>query len=458
MSAAVILALWLLWAEWKRGVGVAALASLAFLMGVLPWMVLGPSSGSLMTQYGQRVQAVIAQRYPVLVPRAVPTAVPAAPVIPAPVPSPAATPSDIAPPATGVPSGPTASTVPPADPGVPFVVDHLLHNLVTSAMIFPVTSEFLSMREVVKDGESFWRPRWDGGMTGLSAFMLVLNLALVAFGIGTAFQRHRLRGLLPIGVLLLYLTANSLARTSGGRYVVPVDWILVAYYCVALAELVHATRALLRGKTTVTPGLPVREPARTRRVLDSTVSGFAQFAAHLLPILASVLLVGALVPLAGVLYPRRYVRADNAILLQKLEGDVVESSARQDLAAFMQQPGAVIVQGRALYPLFYRWGQGEPTRYAPYHAREYPRLVFVLIGPQGTRHVILAASQPPMIPNAADVIVLGCQGREAGYDIIHAIVVTAESADLRAVLERNPQAPLKCPLPEPVCDNNHNCY
>jgi len=80
-------------------------------------------------------------------------------------------------------------------------------------------------------------------MTGLSAFMLMLNLGLVAFGIGTAFQSDRLRGLLPVGVLLLYLTANSLARTSGGRYVVPVDWILVAYYCVAMAELVHATGA-----------------------------------------------------------------------------------------------------------------------------------------------------------------------------------------------------------------------
>jgi hypothetical protein len=348
--------------------------------------------------------------------------------------------------------------VPPADPGVPFVVDHLLHNLVTSALIFPGTPEFLSMREVVKDGEAFWRPRWDGGMTGLSAFMLVLNLALVAFGIGTAFQRDGLRGLLPIGVLVLYLTANSLARTSGGRYVVPVDWILVAYYCIALAELVHATKGWLRGTTTVTTGPPVRKPADTRRALDSTTSGFARLAAHSLPILAFMLVLGAVVPLAGALYPMRYTPADNAILLQRLEGDAVESNAGQNLATFMQQPGAVVVQGRALYPLFYRLGQGEPTRYAPYTARDYPRTVFMLIGPKGTHHVLLAASQPQTIPNAVDVIVLGCQVREQGYDIINAILVTVESPDLQQVLERYPPAPLNCPLTEPVCDNNKNCY
>jgi len=341
---------------------------------------------------------------------------------------------------------------------VPFVVDHLLHNLVTSAMIFPFTPEFLSMREVVKEGEPFWRPRWDGGMTGLSGFMLVLNLGLVAFGFGTAFQRHRLRGLLPIGALLLYLAANSLARTSGGRYVVPVDWILVAYYCVALAELVHATHSWLRGTTTVTPRLPVRRPAHTRRAPDSTASDFAQFAARRLPILAFVLLLGALVPLAGVLYPRLYAQTDTAILVQRLGDRIGQGAARQDLAAFLQQPGAVIVQGRVLYPLFHRLGEGEPTRYAPYTARDYPRTVFVLIGPNGAQHVLLAASQPQTMPNAADAIVLGCQVREQGYDIIQAIVVTVESADLQAVLERDPPAALNCPLPEPVCDNNRNCY
>jgi len=288
--------------------------------------------------------------------------------------------------------------------------------------------------------------------------MLMLNLGLVAFGIGTAFQSDRLRGLLPVGVLLLYLTANSLARTSGGRYVVPVDWILVAYYCVAMAELVHATGAWISGRAKVTAGHPVRKPAHTRRAPGSTALGLAQFTAHALPILACILVLGSLVPLAGVLYPRRYAPTDNAVLLQRLEGRVVQSLAGQDLAAFVQQPGAVIAQGRALYPLFYRWGEGEPTRYAPYTARDYARTVFVLIGPQGIQYVMLAASQAQTIPNAADAMVLGCLGREQGYDIIHAIVVTVESAQQQAALERTPPAALGCPLPEPVCDANRNCY
>jgi len=46
-----------------------------------------------------------------------------------------------------------------------------------------------------------------------------------------------------------------------------------------------------------------------------------------------------------------------------------------------------------------------------------------------------------------------------GYDIIHAIVVTVESrTQQQAVLERTPPAALGCPLPEPVCDANRNCY
>jgi len=469
MAAAALLALWLMRTEWRRAVGITALASLAFLMAVLPWLVLGPSSGSLISQYGQRVQAVIAQRYPALVPTLSP-APPAAPALrmtqpapssPAAAPTPPATPVDAAPPAApaeDVPPENPAPIVPPADPGVPFIVDHLLHNLVTSALVFPVTPEFLSVREVVKDGEAFWRPRWGGAMTALSAWMLALNLMIVAFGIGAAFQRDRLRGLVPIVVLLLYLSANALARTSGGRYVVPVDWIVVAYYCVGLAELVHATRAFVRGRATVTPGMPTGRSARTQRPATRAGAGSAHVAARPLTILVSVLILGALVPLAGVLHPRRYAPVDDMVLLQRVQSREVQSARTQDVAAFLQQPGAVVVQGRALYPLFYRQGQGEPTRYAPYHPREYPRLVFVLIGPQGMQHVMLAASGPQVIPNAADVTVLGCRLREAGYDMIQALVVTVEGPDQQSALERDPAASLRCPLPEPVCDDNGNCF
>ncbi len=243
LAGVMLLAWWVYRPQVRQGLMASALASVAFLMGVLPWLMLGPSSGSLVVQYGDRVRAVIAQRFPrpTATPASVPAALPSAASAPggiAPVPSSASAPSA---PQVLVPT--TAVVTPQVDPGPPFLVDHFLHNLITSALIFPASPQLLGVRSVVKDGEAFWRPRWAGDMSALSAVMLTLSLVLVAFGLGIVAQRDRLRGLLPFCVLLLYLGADSFARTSGGRYIVPVDWILVAYFSVAVAEIVAAAAA-----------------------------------------------------------------------------------------------------------------------------------------------------------------------------------------------------------------------
>lgn len=454
MAATALLVIWLYRSHRTRGLGTAALALLAFLMGVLPWMTLGPRSGSLLAFYGQRIEDVIAQRYP----RAAATPLPEVSATP--------TASTLAvAPAAPVPVAPApafAQFAPPADPGLPFIADHFLHNLVTSGMIFPDSPQFLLVKSVVKEEQDFWLPRWNGSMSHLSAFMLVLSLAWVAFGIGTAVQRDRLRGVVPIAVLLLYLAANSLARTSGGRYIVPVDWILVVYFSIAIAELVHATSSLFQGESIRTPAaypeLPrerVAAPFRPAKSAEWTAARLLNKASHPLVAPLLVLLIGALIPLAGVLYPPRYTATETSILLAELRRYLPQAGGGEvALEAFLQHPDAMLLQGRLLYPLHYRQGQGEPTRYAPYTARDYPRTVFVLIGLRGSKYVMLPGDRPGRLPNASDAIVLGCLDRQSG--LISALAVALPN--LRAGLERSPVAPLNCPLPEPVCDNNGNCY
>jgi len=466
MAGIALLAVWLYRQHWKKALGTAALASLAFLVAVLPWMTVGPSSGSLLTLYGERVQAVIAQRY--------------APATLTPVPAPPTTPVASAPemppatPITSAPEMPSATSVPviatlqprqfslPANLGLPFVVDHFLHNLVTSSLIFPDSPQFLSVRSIVKEGEDFWRPRWNGSMSPLATFMLVFSLAGVAFGLGTAVQRDRLRGLVPIAGLLLYLAANSLARTSGGRYIVPVDWILIGYFSIAIAELVHTTRSFIGRGSIATLTSPSAGPRARHSVAPKPGNSAAMLAGPLLqkasrPLvsLILVLLLGSLIPLAGVLYPRRYADTGGPTLFAEMQKYVPQAAGSVgEIEAFLQHPDAVLLQGRLLYPLHYRWGQGEPTRYAPYTARDYPRTVFMLIGPHGMSHVLLPGDVPALLPNASDAIVLGCWDHQDNLISALAVALPVQQTGMT----RSPAAPLSCPLPEPVCDNNGNCH
>jgi hypothetical protein len=447
MAGVLVLVVWLRRFQLRRGLVVAALSLLAFLVPVTPWMVLGPGSGSLLALYGQRIQDVIAQRYPQ-----------PAPTLPAiateSLGTPEISPTSVAPVA---PIPVAQPPEPPADPGLPFAMDHYLHNLVTSALIFPDSPVFVSVREAVKQGEDFWLPRWGGEMTATAAGMLIINLALVAFGVGAASQRNGWRGWIPMAGMGIYLAANSLARTSGGRYLVPVDWILVIYFSIAVAELLDAAQSYVFGRSLrlaapAPRGQPVAHTSGPAAASYVKRTGIFIRPFHSAAILISLLLIGGLVPLAGVIYPRRYAHVEPAALLKMIE----PIAARVDPDTFLVQPDAVVLQGRALYPAFYRQGLGEPTRYAPYAARDYPRTVFMLIGPHGFVHVLVPGKAPSSLPHASDAIVLGCKFREQDYSMVSALLVVLPEES--AVISRGPGAPIACPVPDPVCDTSGNCH
>jgi hypothetical protein len=281
-----------------RLLAVAGMTLLAFFAGIAPWLVFGPSAGSVFSLYGQRLRDMVALRYPRSVPVSTPSPRPTPAGSPVPVPTAA-----IKPPLSAVP--PTLPILPAPNPGMWFGVPQYIHNLVTASLIFPDSPEFLGIKDTVKGGEAFWLPRWDGGMSPMAGGMLVLNLAILAFGLGAVAQRRRWSGLLPLAVLLAYFAANAIARTSGGRYLVPADWILLIYYAVALAELVSLLRHFYLRATDI--------PELARSPDDGVPSSEWRTTATAI---ASLLLIGALVPLAGVvsaLVLRRFAASDGTL-------------------------------------------------------------------------------------------------------------------------------------------------
>ena len=435
------------------GLLMSGLALVAFLSGIAPWMLFGSGGGSLVDFYGRRIQSVVEQRYPQLsptppqsVPRTAETAMPAPTESSGPdvaVPQVQQTP---APAPTALPPG-ARPLPPPTTSGPPFYVLHYLHNVITSALVFPGSPEFLSVNDTLRGGEDFWQLRWNGRMSSVAAGMLIVNLLIVGFGLGAAYQRLRWRGLLPLAVFLIYHAANALARTSGGRYLVPADWIPVCYYGLGLAELLRLLDSLVRPQSLAPRGAAAaprasEEPAWSLRTLS---------------ILPGLFLIGCLVPLAGVLHPLRYPPQPATALIDESNPYMGSLGLNlEDVQAFLTQPGAVVLKGRALYPRFYKRGAGVLFSNPPFHALDYPRTIFDLIGPHGMVYVILPGRAPVTLPNASDAIVLGCRDDDPYYNLVNALAVVLPRQAV--AMARRPAAPLSCPLPEPLCDNNGNCY
>jgi len=331
------------------------------------------------------------------------------------------------------------------------VVNHFVHNLITSVLILPTTPFFHDLRTMIYEIRPFWEKmgvHWTGALTPIEAISLSINLLILSVGIGVSWKRLGIAGLVPLGVFLAYHFSAALARASGGRYIVPVDWVVIVYFGIGLIQLLFWGSAIFDLHFEGEQRFPLQK-----------IFSFKKGVFTLLPFL---LFVGAMTVLDQAM-PRRYPALTKAQILDiMIKKDLLAQAGvdTQELSAFLAEPDARAYLGLALFPRFYFSDEGDDySGFEPVSPKNYPRLFFTMIGPQdsnlfGTQAILPFSRSPEYFPNATDLILIGCQHKKPSYiDAVFVVIIGEEEA----VYVRSPGAPLSCPLPEPVCDNNRVC-
>ena len=334
-----------------------------------------------------------------------------------------------------------------------FASIHFFNNLRSAALILPTWLSNDDLLRILRPpvGVTLWSIDWDGSLTPLAGFLLFVNLALAALGVGSAWARWRLAGLMPLIVFGAYMAANALARTSGGRYIIPVDWIVYFYFGLGLVQLSGWLGSLFGWDTARFA------PSIAGQQQNPPVKGRSRVWVWGMIIPLGFLLLGATTVLLERAFPPRYPARSQAGLaaevlpLEKLTGAGISAG---ELESFLAGRTARLYLGRALYPRYYGIDQGETDRFSHYGVRQYPRLALTLIGAHGNTGVILPLMEAPAyLPNGSDVIALGCQGEDDHLDALLLVVLQPDET----ILLRSPSAALTCPLPEPVCENSQSC-
>jgi hypothetical protein len=426
----IALVLWIYRRKNRVWVTLSSLVLAVALAGVLPWLAGNGQGRSIVDLYLGRIKEVIRTRYPnfqlpgdSMLPKSTEFAAIDDPVF--------------------YFSHPAAQT---ADKSIlAFSIDNFLNNLTTTVQVLPYTPYYQDLRHTVTDGENFWKPYWDGSMSPWAKVMLPINLILVALGLGTAWKRARLSGMIPLMVMLAFYAMNALARTSGGRYLVPVDWVVILYYFLGILALVEIVSAFFHPRlfAQTIPAANVQTVIVFNRAAWARIFGVVFLFA----------LIGMLIPLSGNFFERRYPPLTRKELGQQFVAQAGKPGISSiELNKFLATPRSVILQGRILYPRAFDKDQGWAVSiYTFYRPKPYPRMLFTLIGPNGEARVVFPSIQGVPIPNASDATILGCW--QNGYVQAWA-VLPGDSAQL---IKSAPATPLTCPLAEPVCDNNHHC-
>jgi hypothetical protein len=327
------------------------------------------------------------------------------------------------------------------------IVNHFFHNLITSTLFLPNSLVFDDLWNTVKLGAPYWKQDWTGGDVANGHIIFIgLNLVIVSIGIGSLWEARKFKTLLALSLFFMYATANSVGFTSGGRYIVPMDWLIVLFFMAGLLQLVtwflQWTEFLPASYSIVEDQVVEHKP-----MLNS--ASMVQVAGTL----TLTFMLGALIPLADVLFEKRYQSQEPVALLSALEeqGFLLQAGfEKEDLSDFLKDPQARILEGRVLYPRYYLAGAGEPKLNPPYMINDHPRLAFTLIGPgmPSGLGVVLAGEMPSLSLHMADVVVIGCVDPLFGASSINAIAVIVKTGPV-GVLYREPSAPLQCPLQEP---------
>ncbi len=285
-----------------------------------------------------------------------------------------------------------------------FVTNHFLNTQIGGLLTLPLIEPFNGLRAPVN---LYWI-EWNGTLEWYNLALVIFYLAVIAIGVGAAWSRYKWVGLTPLAFSVGYALANGISRFSSWRYNLPVDWVVYFYFGIGAIEILVWVSSLFGANVSKMSSYPndldavrfARQIVRQDRRQDMPSKS-----RHVVLITAFVLL-GSLPWLAQGIAQPRYTSTTEELKQQViLQEPLVEE--------FLSQPNSMILQGRLLYPRFFRRNDGifSTTPWAVYAVRDFSRLGFIVLN-TGANSVIFPANQPINLTHGADVIVVGCQRKD----------------------------------------------
>ena len=217
----------------------------------------------------------------------------------------------------------------------------------------PINAPFIKRTAIT--AQPLWdlkypKPLWLSELSFENLVMLLINLLMVVTGIILVYQKWGIPGLTPLLIQIGYFLGNAAAMTSGERYLLPVNWVTLMYYCIALVALSNSLFHIL---------LPNQWPAAFRTPLNLTKPSSTQVTGtsirQISIILGAFLIIG-IVPYAVDFLPDRLPQESNGQVnatAYKLisKQTTLNTKAWQN---FLASQSAAVIQGKAYHPRIYQ--------------------------------------------------------------------------------------------------------
>jgi len=289
-----------------------------------------------------------------------------------------------------------------------FVADNFVRNQMLNFMTMPLSLQLRDAESHVRD-LPYW-PSWQGGLDPESYLPVLVGLFLVGLGLAVAWKQAGWVALAPLSINLGFTANLALARVSGWRYNLPVDWTVLLYYALGLGQLLVWALLLLGGMPWAKKFLADLQNLQTRKekVRESRPVPSWTYAA----VLVFLVILGSSFLIIERLSQPRYSKVGQDQAAASLVGAEAQTeSDRQQVLELLSAGQLYVASGRALHPRYFRADQGiSAGDFMLVAPMDFGRLTFYLIGPEPASVILAVDDLGIDFPASSDVLVFRCAG------------------------------------------------
>ncbi len=270
------------------------------------------------------------------------------------------------------------------------VLGHFFNNQVKALFVLPF--QIFPQKPTLVLNQEYWREpiTWTGQLPPEQALAFASNLIFISLGLSYAWKKLGWAGFVPLLLNISYYLSNALVRTSGSRYLLPVDWTIYFYYLLGIWSILLYFNLIT---SNITP------------VHTSSVHAGMKIHSFWALILTGTLLliIGLSLPLLNLAFPTLYHDENKQAVFERLPLQKIKDEigiSPEGMREFSEKPYAVLIYGKAIYSGYFRIKE-DPVIAGNTFTILTPTQYDVLIG-DGTE------PQAPL-PAGEDMIVVGCQ-------------------------------------------------
>lgn len=130
------------------------------------------------------------------------------------------------------------------------IFPHFIHNVMSSLLILPVSLQMGDIKYSIRMGGEIWKYDWAGILSLPQLIVFACQMLIFSLGIAVMYKKTKELAIVTLLIFLGITVSNSLGISSGGRFIVPVNWIVLVIYTAGIAHIISKLNFMSSNKDT----------------------------------------------------------------------------------------------------------------------------------------------------------------------------------------------------------------